>query len=83
MLPPDISGVELSPDEIARFSRPLTLPEGGMGGQKRLKGASVLSARLPGPVPAPRLPGQPPPPKKKIVGPAGRKNIYIFVYRKA
>jgi molybdopterin/thiamine biosynthesis adenylyltransferase/rhodanese-related sulfurtransferase len=42
MLPPDISGVELSPDEIARFSRHLILPEVGMAGQKRLKGASVL-----------------------------------------
>jgi len=42
MLPPDISGVELSPDEIARFSRHLILPEVGMEGQKRLKGASVL-----------------------------------------
>ena len=42
MLPPDISGVELSPDEIARFSRHLNLPEVGMEGQKRLKGASVL-----------------------------------------
>ena len=34
MLPPDISGVELSPDEIARFSRHLILPEVGMEGQK-------------------------------------------------
>ena len=42
MLPPDISGVELSHDEIARFSRHLILPEVGMEGQKRLKGASVL-----------------------------------------
>ena len=42
MLPPDISGVELSPDEIARFSRHLILPEVGMEGQKRLKGSSVL-----------------------------------------
>ena len=42
MLPPDISGVELSPDEIARFSRHLIPPEVGMEGQKRLKGASVL-----------------------------------------
>ena len=42
MLPPDISGVELSPDEIARFSRHLILPEVGMEGQKRLKAASVL-----------------------------------------
>ena len=42
MLPPDISGVELSSDEIARFSRHLILPEVGMEGQKRLKGSSVL-----------------------------------------
>ena len=42
MLPPDISGFELSPDEIARFSRHLTLPEVGLVGQKRLKAASVL-----------------------------------------
>ncbi|OUT71891.1 MAG: molybdenum cofactor biosynthesis protein MoeB [Synechococcus sp. TMED19] len=42
MLPPDISGVELSPDEIARFARHLILPEVGMEGQKRLKAASVL-----------------------------------------
>jgi adenylyltransferase/sulfurtransferase len=42
MLPPDISGVQLSPDEVARFSRHLILPEVGMAGQKRLKAASVL-----------------------------------------
>jgi adenylyltransferase/sulfurtransferase len=42
MLPPDISGVQLSPDEVARFSRHLILPEIGMEGQKRLKAASVL-----------------------------------------
>ncbi len=42
MLPPDTSGVQLSPDEIARFSRHLILPEVGMQGQKRLKAASVL-----------------------------------------
>ncbi len=42
MLPPDTSGVELSPDEVARFSRHLILPEVGMEGQKRLKAASVL-----------------------------------------
>ena len=42
MLPPDISGVQLSPDEVARFSRHLILPEVGMDGQKRLKAASVL-----------------------------------------
>jgi adenylyltransferase/sulfurtransferase len=42
MLPPDTSGVQLSPDEVARFSRHLILPEVGMEGQKRLKAASVL-----------------------------------------
>ena len=42
MLPPDISDVQLSPDELARFSRHLILPEVGMAGQKRLKAASVL-----------------------------------------
>jgi adenylyltransferase/sulfurtransferase len=42
MLPPDISAVQLSPDEVARFSRHLILPEVGMAGQKRLKAASVL-----------------------------------------
>ena len=36
MLPPDTSGVQLSPDEVARFSRHLILPEVGMEGQKRL-----------------------------------------------
>ncbi|KZR61756.1 hypothetical protein PMIT1306_02544 [Prochlorococcus sp. MIT 1306] len=34
--------VELSPDELERFSRHLTMPEVGMNGQKRLKAASVL-----------------------------------------
>jgi adenylyltransferase/sulfurtransferase len=42
MLPPDTSAVQLSPDEVARFSRHLILPEIGMEGQKRLKAASVL-----------------------------------------
>jgi molybdopterin/thiamine biosynthesis adenylyltransferase/rhodanese-related sulfurtransferase len=42
MLPPDITGVQLSPDEVARFSRHLILPEVGMEGQKRLKASSVL-----------------------------------------
>ncbi len=42
MLPPDISCIRLSPDEVARFSRHLILPEVGMEGQKRLKAASVL-----------------------------------------
>ncbi|NBR43853.1 MAG: molybdopterin-synthase adenylyltransferase MoeB [Synechococcaceae bacterium WB5_2B_268] len=34
--------MSLCPDEIARFSRHLILPEVGMEGQKRLKAASVL-----------------------------------------
>lgn len=42
MIPLDTSGVQLSPDEVARFSRHLILPEVGMEGQKRLKAASVL-----------------------------------------
>ncbi|MCP9850607.1 molybdopterin-synthase adenylyltransferase MoeB [Cyanobium sp. Morenito 9A2] len=42
MLPPDTTGIELSPDEVARFSRHLILPEVGMAGQRRLKAASVL-----------------------------------------
>ncbi len=42
MLPPDTSSVQLSPDEVVRFSRHLILPEIGMEGQKRLKAASVL-----------------------------------------
>ncbi|MBM5815440.1 MAG: molybdopterin-synthase adenylyltransferase MoeB [Cyanobacteria bacterium K_Offshore_surface_m2_239] len=42
MLPPDTTGVQLSPDEVARFSRHLILPEIGLEGQKRLKAASVL-----------------------------------------
>ncbi|KXK18048.1 MAG: Dinucleotide-utilizing enzyme involved in molybdopterin and thiamine biosynthesis family 2, partial [Armatimonadetes bacterium OLB18] len=32
----------LSPDEILRYSRHLILPEVGLSGQRRLKGASVL-----------------------------------------
>ncbi len=42
MLPPDTRTTTLSPDEIARFSRHLILPEIGMEGQKRLRAASVL-----------------------------------------
>ncbi len=42
MLPPDTTSIQLSPDEVARFSRHLILPEVGMEGQKRLKAASVL-----------------------------------------
>src|SRR5438105_12047558 len=36
------SDVNLSPPEIARYSRHLILPEVGMDGQKRLKASSVL-----------------------------------------
>jgi len=42
MLPPDTTGIQLSPDEVARFARHLILPEVGMEGQKRLKAAAVL-----------------------------------------
>lgn len=35
-------GVELSKDEVERFSRHLILPEVGMEGQKKLKAASIL-----------------------------------------
>jgi molybdopterin/thiamine biosynthesis adenylyltransferase/rhodanese-related sulfurtransferase len=35
-------GVALSPNEIARYSRHLIMPEVGMDGQKRLKAAKVL-----------------------------------------
>ena len=42
MLPLDTTGIELSPDEVARFARHLILPEVGMEGQKRLKASSVL-----------------------------------------
>ena len=34
--------VELSNEEISRYSRHLILPEVGMAGQKKLKGTSVL-----------------------------------------
>jgi adenylyltransferase/sulfurtransferase len=36
------AGAELSPQEVARYSRHLIMPEVGMDGQKRLKAASVL-----------------------------------------
>ena len=41
MLPPDTSGVQLSPDEVARFARHLILPEVGMEGQKQIGRAHV------------------------------------------
>src|ERR1700691_2267516 len=36
------ASVNLSPQEVARYSRHLIMPEVGMDGQKRLKAASVL-----------------------------------------
>jgi molybdopterin/thiamine biosynthesis adenylyltransferase/rhodanese-related sulfurtransferase len=41
-LPRNIEAVSLSPQEVARYSRHLIMPEVGMDGQKRLKAASVL-----------------------------------------
>ena len=35
-------GIDLNPDELARYARHLTLPEVGISGQKRLKASSVL-----------------------------------------
>jgi sulfur-carrier protein adenylyltransferase/sulfurtransferase len=42
MLNPDLEQVQLTPDDYARYSRHLILPEVGVDGQKRLKAASVL-----------------------------------------
>lgn len=42
IIPAIAGGVELSTDEIARYSRHLILPEFGMEGQKKLKASSVL-----------------------------------------
>lgn len=42
MLNPDTTTIELSKDEIERYSRHLILPEVGLEGQKKLKAASVL-----------------------------------------
>src|SRR5213595_1702278 len=39
---PDHDAVSLSPQETARYSRHLIMPEVGVEGQKRLKAASVL-----------------------------------------
>src|SRR5262245_64249566 len=36
------AGVNLSPNEVARYSRHLIMPEVGLDGQKRLKAARVL-----------------------------------------
>ena len=41
-IPLNTEEVELSKDEIARYSRHLILPEVGMEGQKKLKAASIL-----------------------------------------
>ncbi|BAC91353.1 molybdopterin-synthase adenylyltransferase MoeB [Gloeobacter violaceus] len=42
MLNPDTTTIELSRDELERYSRHLILPEVGLEGQKKLKAASVL-----------------------------------------
>ncbi|MEG3438967.1 molybdopterin-synthase adenylyltransferase MoeB [Pannus brasiliensis CCIBt3594] len=42
MLNPNLEAIELSKDEVQRYSRHIILPEVGLDGQKRLKAASVL-----------------------------------------
>jgi adenylyltransferase/sulfurtransferase len=42
MLNPNLEAIELSKDEVQRYSRHIILPEVGLEGQKRLKAASVL-----------------------------------------
>lgn len=42
MLNPDLTTIQLSQEEYARYSRHIILPEVGLDGQKRLKAASVL-----------------------------------------
>jgi adenylyltransferase/sulfurtransferase len=42
MLNPNLEDIQLTPDDYARYSRHLILPEVGVEGQKRLKAASVL-----------------------------------------
>ncbi|MGA7953364.1 MAG: molybdopterin-synthase adenylyltransferase MoeB [Gloeobacterales cyanobacterium] len=42
MLNPDLSTINLTPDDYERYSRHLILPEVGIHGQKKLKAASVL-----------------------------------------
>jgi molybdopterin/thiamine biosynthesis adenylyltransferase/rhodanese-related sulfurtransferase len=42
MLNPNLDEIQLLPEEYARYSRHLILPEVGLDGQKRLKAASVL-----------------------------------------
>ena len=40
--PPNLARVDLSPEELARYTRHVTLPEVGPEGQRKLKAASVL-----------------------------------------
>ncbi|MDB9386558.1 molybdopterin-synthase adenylyltransferase MoeB [Microcystis aeruginosa] len=42
MLNPNLAAIELSKEEIQRYSRHIILPEVGLEGQKKLKAASVL-----------------------------------------
>ncbi|MBW4537937.1 MAG: molybdopterin-synthase adenylyltransferase MoeB [Myxacorys chilensis ATA2-1-KO14] len=42
MLNPNLDDIQLTQDDIARYSRHLILPEVGVEGQKRLKAASIL-----------------------------------------
>lgn len=42
MLNPDLDQIQLTKEEVERYSRHLILPEVGLEGQKRLKAASVL-----------------------------------------
>src|SRR5262245_66189227 len=42
LTPQPVSDIALTPQEVARYSRHLIMPEVGMEGQKRLKAASVL-----------------------------------------
>lgn len=42
MLNPNLAAIELSQEEIQRYSRHIILPEVGLEGQKKLKAASVL-----------------------------------------
>jgi len=42
MLNPNLAAIELSKEEVQRYSRHIILPEVGLEGQKKLKAASVL-----------------------------------------
>ena len=42
MLNPNLAAIELSQEEVQRYSRHIILPEVGLEGQKKLKAASVL-----------------------------------------